>query len=250
MVSFLDKLFGKKKDSLDELLAPQVNAAGPEDAMADTPAPKKVTITGINLKFMGGSHQIKGMEVSSKVFDLRIPFSNKMGNNTLPDNLKGPKMVLSRITVEPPFKLVEVNTQLPVEVEYMSKVVFNLKIEAPDMNWEGPMSVAFGNEATNNVTISIKKVTLHQADKSAELEESGVTTSMQKSQLFKQNIQLYKIASFGDTINKIEVSKPFDLVSTDPKLPITADKKDSYIVSLYMKCPEHSYAGDLDITFS
>lgn len=244
MVSIIDRLFRRKNAA-----AASADTASPGQSKQPS-GPKKVTITNINLKFMGGAHQISGMEVADKVFDLRVPFSNKMGNNTLPDNLKGPKMVISKITVEPPFKLVDVTPALPVEVEYMAKVVFILKIAAPDMNWEGPLTVNFGNESTNNVTISIKKVTLHQAEKAVELEESGVTTSMQKSQLFKQNLQLYKIISFGDTVSKIEVNEPFEIVSTEPKLPIKADKKDSYIISIYMKCPQFSYAGDLDIKIS
>ncbi len=229
MVSIIDRLFGNKKVQTSV---------------------KKVTITSINLKFMGNSHGLAGMEVSEPVFELRIPFQNKMGSNLLPDNLKGPKIVLSSVTVGSPFRLVDISPKLPVEVPYMSKTMFTLKIAAPDVTWEGPLSINFGNESANNVTISIKKVTLHHGDKSIELEDSGVTTSMQKSQLFKQNLQIYKVLSLGDTVNKIEVSAPFEIVSTDPKLPIKADKKDSYIISLYMKCPEFSYAGDLDIRFS
>lgn len=226
MVSFLDRLLGRKKKQ-----------------------GSKVTITSINLKFMGNSHGIDGRSVDGSEFELTLPFQNKVGSGLLPDNLTGPKIVLNQITVGEPFKLLEVSPKLPVEVAYMSKVVFTLKIKVPDMTYEGPMSINFGNEPTNNVTISIKKVTLHHKDRSVELEDSAVTSSMQKSQLFKQNLQLYKVVSFGDTVSRIDVSKPFELVSTDPKLPITADKKDSYIVGLYLKCPDFSYAGDLDIKF-
>ena len=229
MVSIIDKLFGNKKG---------------------TSSAKKVTITSINLKFMGNSHGLAGMEVAEPVFELHIPFQNKMGNGILPDNLKGPKMVLSSITVGAPFKLVDIEPKLPVEVPYMSKTIFTIKIAAPDATWEGPLSINFGNESANNVTVSIKKVTLHYGDKAVELEDSGVTTSMQKSQLFKQGLQLYKIISLGDTVSKIEVNEPFEIVSTEPKLPIKADRKDSYIINIYMKCPEFSYAGDMDIKLS
>ena len=226
MVSFLDKLFGKKKEQAS-----------------------RVTITAINIKFMGNSHGLAGRGIDGTDFELTVPFQNKVGSGLLPDNLTGPKMVLNSITVAEPFKLLDVEPKLPVEVAYMSKVVFKLKIKVPDMTYEGPMSINFGNEPTNNVTISIKKVTLHHNGKSVELEDSAVTSSMQKAQLFKQNLQLYKVISYGDTVSKIEVSKPFELISTDPKLPLKADKKDSYIVGLYLKCPDFSYAGDLDIKF-
>ncbi len=229
MTSIIDRLFRRRKEATGS---------------------RRVTITSVNLKFMGNSHGLDGMEVTTPVFDMRIPFQNKMGNNLLPDNLKGPKMVISSVSVGAPFRLVSIEPGLPVEVPYMSRTVFTLKIAAPEMTWEGPLSINFGNEPANSVTVSIRKVTLHHEGKSVELEESGVTTSMQKSQLFRQNLQLYKAISYGDTINMIEVNKPFEIVSTDPKLPIKADRKDSYIISLYMKCPEFSYAGDLDIKLS
>ncbi len=251
-----------KKGGIDEVPAehveqqaqmqqgPQPEEKAAEEKAPEQPAQKKVTITGINLRFMGGSHQIKGMEVSADAFEIRIPFNNRIGNENLPDNLKGPKIVLSKITVDPPFRIIDISPALPAEVEYLGKVVFTLKIAAPNMNWEGPMNVSLTSEPSNNITISIKKVTLHHADKTVELEDSGVTSSMQKSQTFKQNLQLYKIISFGDEVSRIEVNEPFAIASTEPALPIKADKKDSYIISLYLKCPEFSYAGDLDIKLS
>ena len=249
-----------KKNGIDEVPAehveqaeaqpePQAEEKAAEEAPGQ-PARKKVTITGINLRFMGGSHQIKGMEVEADTFEIRIPFNNRIGNENLPDNLKGPKIVLSKITVEPPFRVIEISPALPAEVDYLGKVVFTLKIAAPDMNWEGPMNVSLTSEPSNNITISIKKVTLHHGERLVELEDSGVTSSMQKSQTFKQNLQLYKIISFGDEVNRIEVNEPFAVVSTEPVLPIKADRKDSYIISLYLKCPQFSYAGDLDIKLS
>ena len=251
-----------KKNGIDEVPAEHVEQQvemrqepRSEEMTAQRQAPqqaarKKITITGINLRFMGGSHQIKGMEVDTDTFEIRIPFNNRIGSENLPDNLRGPKIVLSKITVEAPFRIISISPALPAEVEYLGKVVFVLKIAAPDMNWEGPMNVSLTSEPSNNITISIKKVTLHHGDRSVELEDSGVTSAMQKSQTFKQNLQLYKIISFGDEVSKIEVNEPFVVTSTEPALPIKADRKDSYIISLYLKCPEFSYAGDLDIKLS
>ena len=211
---------------------------------------KKVRITAVNVKFMGVSHALAGLDVAGREAELKIPFQNKMGNNLLPDNLKGPKAEISKISVMPPFTLESVSPALPVQVEFMSRVVFTIRIGVPDMSYEGPLQINFGNEAANSITISIRKVTLHRGDRHVELEESGVTSSMQKSQLFRQNVQAYKILSFGDQVKNIVVNKPFEIVSTDPKLPLVADRKDSYIISLYMKCPEFNYAGDMDINFS
>ena len=210
----------------------------------------KVTVTSINLKFMGNSHGLDGMDVDKPEFEVSIPFQNKMGSGLLPDNLKGPPVRISRIKVGEPFALLDVAPKLPVDVPYMDRTVFRLRIKAPGMRYEGPLSVDFGNDAAGSITINIKKVMLHYMGRSVELEESSIGASMQKSQLFKESIQLYKIASFGDRFSSVQVSKPFELVSTDPKLPIVADRKDSYILSMYLKCPDFSYAGDMDITFS
>jgi hypothetical protein len=213
-------------------------------------AKSKVTISSVNLKFMGNSHSLGGMEVNSGIFDYTIPFQNKMGSSLLPDNLKGPSMRISSITVSAPFKLIEVNPKLPVDVPYMSKTSFTLKIQAPSVTYEGPISINFGNDSSENIAISVQKVILMHSGKSVDLENSEMVATMQKSQLFKKEIQLYKIISFNDHVNSIEVGKPFELVSVSPNLPITADKKDSYIISLYIKAPQFSYSGNMEIKIS
>lgn len=210
----------------------------------------KVTITSINLKFMGNAHGLDGMPLDKPEFELDIPFQNKMGSGLLPDNLKGPPIKITKIIVAEPFKLLEVSPPLPIDIEYLGRVIFKMKIKAPDMTYEGPLAINFGNESSDSVVINIKKVMLHYKDRSVELEDSSIGATMQKSQLFKEGIQLYKVVSFGDTVNSVSVSKPFEIVSTDPKLPLKADKKDSYIISIYFKSPDFSYAGDLDINFS
>ena len=67
----------------------------------------QVEITSINLKFMGEMHSIAGKKVNSGIFELTIPFQNKIGSDLLPDMLKGPKLSLAKIDVSPPFQLVD-----------------------------------------------------------------------------------------------------------------------------------------------
>lgn len=210
----------------------------------------KVYITTVNLKFMGGTHSLNGMHVPSEVFDYPIPFSNKMGSDKLPNEIVGPKITISKITVSEPFSLVEVNPSLPVDVQYMSKVDFMLKIRAPSVTYDGPMAINFGNDSTSNIAINISKVLLTRSGKSVDLENSELVATMQKSQVFRKDIQLYKIMSLNDSVNNIEISKPFELVSVTPNLPITADRKDSYIISLFIKAPQSSFSGDLEIKLS
>ncbi|MDE1768211.1 MAG: hypothetical protein KGH67_03790 [Candidatus Micrarchaeota archaeon] len=210
----------------------------------------KVSISSVNLKFMGNPHSLSGFVVSTDTFDYEIPFQNKMGSDLLPDNLKGPKVTIKNITVSEPFALLEVTPKLPADVEYMSKMVFKLKIAAPKVAYDGPITINFGNAPIDNIAIDIRKIRLSYKGKSTDVEESRMAATMLKSQVFKKEIQLYQIASLNDTISNIEVNGPFELVSVTPKLPITADKKDSYLVSLFIKAPQSSYAGDLEINMS
>lgn len=214
------------------------------------PQRSKVSITSVNLKFMGNSHALNGLEVPSRVFEYTIPFQNRMGSDLLPENLKGPKVTISNITVSDPFKLIEINPKLPVDIQYQSKVSFVLKIEAPDLSYDGPIAINFGNESADNIAININKMILTRNGQSVELENSEMMATMQKHQLFKKEIQIYKIMSLNEKLSKIEVSKPFELVSVQPALPIIADKKDSYIISIFLKAPDSSYAGSVEIKMS
>ncbi len=208
-----------------------------------------VTITSINLKFMGETHSIGGKKVDSRVFELSIPFQNKIGSDLLPDNLKGPGLSLAKIEVSQPFRLVSSAPGLPLDVDYMSKVVFKLRIEAPEVTYEGPLTINFGNEQKETVNINISRMALMANGSSIELEDSGMAATMQKGQIFKRSVQLYKVLRYRDQVGGIAVSQPFELVSTDPKVPFALDKKDSFIVGLYIKAPSFSYSGALDVTF-
>lgn len=207
----------------------------------------KVTLTAINLKFMGSVHSIDGMRIGKRDFEITIPFQNRVGSEMLPDSITGPKMTINRIKVSEPFQLLSVSPQPPVEVGYQERKSFSMRIRAPDMNYEGPMTIDFGNEPKDNVTISVEKVVMAYKDRRTELEESATSMVLQKSQIFKREVQLYKVLSFNDTVNSIELNRPFELVSADPKLPIKADRKDSYIMDLYIKAPDTNYAGPLEI---
>lgn len=208
----------------------------------------KVSITAINLKFGGSVHGIDGMTVTTKSFDLPIPFKNKMGSDHIPDTIKGPKIKISKISVSDPFKLISVSPELPAEVDFMASKSFVLKLEAPSMNYSGPLTVSFEKDQGESINLSVPKTVLIYGEKRVELEESSILGTVQKSQVFRRSIQLYQVIDYMDRINSLEVSKPFELVDTDPKLPLTADKKDSYRINLYIKSPSFNYAGNLEIT--
>ncbi|MDE1824120.1 MAG: hypothetical protein KGI00_04155 [Candidatus Micrarchaeota archaeon] len=207
----------------------------------------RATVTAINLKFMGSVHSIDGISIGKRDFDITIPFQNKIGSEMLPDSITGPKMTINSIKVSEPFQLLSVSPAPPVSIGYMERKSFSMRIRAPDLNYEGPMTIDFGNEPKDNVTISIAKIIMGYKDKRTELEESATSMVLQKSQIFKKEVQLYKVLSFNDAVNSIELNSPFELVSVDPRLPIKADRKDSYIIDIYIKAPSHNYAGPLEI---
>ena len=205
-------------------------------------------LTTINIRYMGSVHGMDGFQVSGRVFEVNIPFNNKV-NDILPDNLRGPKLNVNSIKVGEPFKLISITPALPVEIDYMSKAVFKLKIQAPDTPYEGPMSVDFGNDPKDIIHISIQKIMLEYNGSRTELPDSSMIMNLQKNIVFKKEVQLYRIVSYGSRVDSMEISKPFEIVSTDPKLPIVADRKDSYVMGVYIKAPDISYAGELTIKF-
>lgn len=225
---FLDKIFGNKP-----------------------PKARKVTtsISNVNLKFMGAVHALEGLDTDSIVFEYKVPFQNRIGEQ-IPDHIKGPEITINNISVSEPFELVSVEPVLPAKVPYRARADFTLWIKAPNVLYKGPLSISMSNDPTESIAVDVKGISLEYKDKQIELEQSAMASSMQKSQIFKKDIQLYKIAGLNDQIKSISVDAPFELVDTSPKLPILADKKDSYVVSLYIKAPESSYAGGLKIKLS
>ena len=207
----------------------------------------KVTITNISLRFMGAVHGIPGITSEKQVFYLNIPFQNKMGSNLLPSDLKGPSMTIKEIKVGLPFKLLDTSPQLPAEVPFMGKTVFRLKVEGPSVNYEGPMSITMNDEPADNIGLNIRSIVISKGNKRVALENSSMRLSLQKGQIFKTELQMYNILQYNDKISRIKVTPPFTVESTDPMAPTTLDKKDSYIMKIYVKAPDSNYTGDLEI---
>lgn len=209
----------------------------------------KVSITSINLKFLGDVHNISGKDVSNGVFELEVPFQNRLANDLLPDNLKGPSIRIGKIEIAKPFELVSVTPAPPVEIPYMTKTIFSFKIKTPNQPYSGPMTIDFGKEIKDEINLGIEKIVLEGHGRSVELEDSGKAMRVQKGQVFRKDIQLYKVLSYQDKIERIEVNKPFELMNTEPKVPFTIENKDSYIMALFFKVPDFGYAGKMTITF-
>ncbi len=206
------------------------------------------TLTSINIRLGGDIHSLPGRDVD-KTFIVNIPFKNKMGSGLLPDNLKGPDVTINSITIDRPFELLEVSPELPCNVPFMSEEKFTLRIKAPEGSYNGPLLVRFDTGNKDSIDIKMSRIILTHGTKSVELESGATSMNVKKGQVFRRDIQLYKILSFDQKINSIEVSKPFGFVLSEPNVPLVVDKKDSYVMNIFIKCPDFSYAGELEIKF-
>ncbi len=151
--------------------------------------------------------------------------------------------------MDKPFALLGIDPVLPVDVPYLGSTRFTLKIKGPDGSYNGPLVVKFDTSSKENIDLSIARIMLVHGSKRVELEGSTSNMNIKKNQVFRRDIQVYKVLSFGDKVESIEIGKPFALASCETKFPFTVDRKDSYIITLFIKCPEYSYAGEMEISF-
>ncbi len=213
------------------------------------------TITVINIKLQGFMHSMKGMQTSEDPFTIEIPFTNKTHTDMLTDSAQfkaqktGP-IRIKGIEVAEPFKLVAIEPKPPMDINADQKIMFRMSVRAPGHNYTGPMSISFLSDEIEMVHIEISKTMLEAKGKKTEIETSSRILNIPKGQIFAEKIQLYKAFSYGDSINKIEIEKPFSFVSSDPKLPLKIDDPNSYILNIYIQAPTSAYAGTLDIKLS
>ncbi len=209
-------------------------------------------ITNINIAWKGKFHSLNGMEAKDRTFKVMIPFTNASEVTELvKDFLKANEepAVISSITVDKPFELIDINPKTPISLKANEKVQFELSIRAPEQSYTGPMLVRFVGEEKPKVRIEINKVLLSAKGRTVEVEKSSMIFESGKGQLFRNVVQMYKVLSFGDSVRSVTVSKPFRFVSSDPKLPFKIDNENSFIATFYIQAPEASYAGPMELSF-
>ena len=212
-----------------------------------------VRISNINIRWAGAVHTLPGLESTSREFEVNIPFHNHNESaekitDALKSSIVDNKVLIKGISVDPPFMLLEVDPLPPKELANGESVNFRLKVEAPEQSYSGPMQVRFTDAPKEKVKVEINKVTLLYGTRKVNIENSELIMELGKNQIFKNSIQLYKILSLGNSIDRVEVNRPFEFVSSEPKLPFKVDNENSYIVIFYIKAPETNYAGPLELT--
>jgi hypothetical protein len=216
---------------------------------------KKTTITGINIRLQGHTHQLKGLESPDEVIEIKIPFKNKVHSDMLTDAgvfkaQEGKPMSIKEIKVSDPFTIVDVDPKPPLEIKSGASVEFKLKLNAPKHNYNGPLTVSLEAASEEVVHIEIARTILEWKGKRTEIESSARMLNVQKNGILVENVQMYKALSSGDTVTNVDVEFPFKLASTEPKLPVKLDTPNGYIMGFYIQAPDHSYSGDLVIKVS
>ncbi|MGC8687597.1 MAG: hypothetical protein ACP5RM_02760 [Candidatus Micrarchaeia archaeon] len=210
-------------------------------------------ITALKLKWKGETHEAPGLKTNNRIFDVTIPFHNRRDETDMLKSILKSSVIESitvkKIEVAQPFKLVNVEPIVPHTIKYGDKVDFKLSIEAPAYSYSGPLEIEFVEDEPERVRIEINKIVLISGNKRVSIPNSEMAMSLRKSQIFKINVQLYKILSYGDNVSSIEAGVPFEFVSSIPGVPFKIDNKNSYVVTIFVKAPQMNYGGPLEILF-
>jgi hypothetical protein len=207
-------------------------------------------ITKVNIKWKGKMHQMEGFTVKEKTFDITIPFENKNSGVFAIPGLKLQKKedeTIKTIEISDPLKVIKVDPQVPFILKPGEKANIKVTIERPDYAYDGPITITMGTEAPNAIKIEISKQVIKYNGVSVEIPNTAEIMSTEKSNIFKKEIQLLKAVTYGSEVKGISANKPFNLVSTDPKLPFKVDDTNSFIVAFYIQAPDFSYAGPLEL---
>jgi len=215
----------------------------------------KTTVTSVNVKLQGYTHKLPGMESSKGKIELEIPFRNKTHSDMLTEAgvfkaAKGKPLSIQSIEVLDPFKLASVEPKPPLVVKADETIKFKIIVDAPAHNYTGPLSINFNSVGEEVIHIELTKTSLVWNGAKKEIESSSRMLNLQKGGILVEKVQLFKAMRYGDMAKSIEVSFPFKLVSTDPKLPAKIDDPNSYIMALYLQAPQHNYSGELEIKIS
>lgn len=216
---------------------------------------QKATITAINLRLHNHVHSMDGLTVNGKRFSIDIPFTNKSHSDMLVDSAafkaeQAKPIMIKSLEIAEPFGLVSVSPATPLEIKADERVIFKLWVEAPDYSYTGPMSVSFVSDAAPTVHIELSKTILVRNGKRTEIVAPLRILNLEKGQIFVEKVQLYRAMSQGDTVEGIEIARPFKIVSCEPKLPLRVKGTKNYAIELYIQAPDASYAGPLEIRLS
>jgi hypothetical protein len=206
-------------------------------------------ITGISLYWKNSMHGLPGRKITEREFNVKIPFANKNYESLSFLKKADTTEIVQGIEVRSPFKLVSVEPQLPASIKAGESVEFDIKVSAPEYNYNGPLVLKMVPKPVEMVHVELPDIMAVNGDKRVKVNEHGEVKSVEKGSNFEISMQMYRILTYNDTVTGVSVNKPFEFVGSEPKLPFTIDNKSSFVASFYIKAPEFDYAGTLELIF-
>ncbi len=206
-----------------------------------------IKLTAINLYWKGAMHSLGGME-AEHVFSVSIPFSNKVDNSLsfLKKQERKPESVES-VEAGKPFKVLEVDPALPLEIPVGESISISIKIEGPEFGYSGPLTLKFGTNMPQRVHIELPEIFIKRGERRERVNEHGEVYNLVKGQVFEVSAQMYRLLTFDDSVERVSVSSAFEFVGCSPKLPFKINDKSSYVVAFMIKAPDFDYSGPLEI---
>lgn len=206
-------------------------------------------VTAMNLYWRGSFHSDDGFNIYDKEFTVNIPFHNHSNEAEL-SFLKANEFneIVNSIKTATPFSIKSIKPDLPITIKPGDEINFKIKLTAPDYNYNGPLTLKFeSGENKDLIDMDITGISIINGDRKADIEKDRVFTNFAKNQIFELSIQMYKVCSYKDKINKINVNEPFKLISISHKPPFEIDNPDSYIVKFSIQSPDYNYSGPVEI---
>jgi hypothetical protein len=211
-----------------------------------------VNVTSVNIKWLGEQHTSTGFQVMENPFQYELPFQNKSQLKIvsfLPAQEQMP-MRIKEVSVKAPFALDTLSPKLPIALKNDEKVVFKMRIRPPDYNYEGPLGIEVVPDKTDTIHVEITDTLINAPGSAQTKAQAKLILNVPKMQVFMQKINVPQLLVSGATISKIEVSKPFNIVGSEPKAPFKITEGSGHIVTLYLQAPDFNYAGPIEITMS
>ncbi len=207
-----------------------------------------IDIRNINIYWKGAIHTLDGIKSNKKIFSIVIPFSNKTTNHLLfLKKQEGKPEIIKGIETTKPFKIINVDPKLPLSIPDGESEELNISVEGPDFNYSGVLALTFKSDLQPRVHIEIPDTYLIRGNKKIKVNANKELYNLMKNQVFEVSIQIYKLLTFEDTVEKVKINKPFKFEGCSPKLPFEIKDKSSYIVTFMIKAPEFNYSGPLEI---
>ncbi len=207
-----------------------------------------IELSGINIYWQGGMHSLKGISSKSNEFEISIPFKNKKEETlSFLKRKKKDAERIERIEAGPPFKIVSIDPQLPVQISEGESTEIRVRLRGPDFGYSGPLTVKMYSPAEQRIHIEIPDVFLKRGQRRVKVNEHGEVYNLVKNQVFEVSAQMYRLLTVNDKVERVGVNKPFEFEGTEPKLPFTLTEVSSFVVTFMIKAPDFDYSGPLEI---